>query len=64
MNSKPKIKIKYGESVFGIISRARRYLRKAGYTDEQVQKYLRQVRSGDYDKAIEITKEWMNVVQG
>ena len=51
--------IPYGANAALILAAAKRALRKAGCTDEQIGKYLAEAKSGDYDHLVEVTETWM-----
>ena len=59
--SKPKLKLT-GEdgNAFSILGRAKRALLKAGREDE-VQEYMEEATSGDYDHLLQVTMRWFEV---
>ena len=56
---RPVVEIPYGDNAALILARATRALRKAGYTVEEVSKYLAEAKSGDYDHLVEVTEMWV-----
>ena len=59
--SKPKLKL-IGEdgNAFSILGRAKRALVEAGREDE-VQEYMEEATSGDYDHLLQVTMRWFEV---
>jgi len=47
-----------GGNAFYIIGGARRTLEKAGYSEEEVQKFVTEAESGDYDNVIQTVMRW------
>ena len=60
--TKPKLKL-IGEdgNAFSILGRARRALRRADYTEEQIEQYVQEAMSGDYNNLLITTSEWFDV---
>lgn len=48
-------------NAFSIMSRVARALRKAGATDDQLDEYLNESRSGDYDHLLQTAMRWVQV---
>lgn len=48
-------------NAFSIIARTRKALRTAGYSAEDIKKYETEAMSGDYDKLIRVTMDWVDV---
>ena len=59
---KPKLKL-VGEdgNAFSIISRTRTALRRAGYEEDHVNKYVQEATSGDYDNVLIVTMRYVDV---
>lgn len=60
-----KIEVKLiGEdgNAFFILGKVSRELRRAGYTKEQIDQYLDEAKSGDYDKLLQVTMKWVDIV--
>jgi len=59
---RPKVKL-IGEdgNAFHILGKTARTLKEAGYTKEEVNEYLQQAMSGDYDHLLGVTMEWVDV---
>lgn len=59
---RPKLKLTGTDgNVFSVLGAARRALRKAGYTEEQLAAFTREATSGDYNKALATVCEWCEV---
>lgn len=61
----PNAKVKLvGEdgNAFAIIGRVRRALKKAGASEEQVEEYTREAKSGDYDNVLMTTMRWVETL--
>jgi hypothetical protein len=59
--TKPKLRL-VGEdgNAFAILARAKRALRGAGREDE-IQDFVKQATSGDYDHLLRVVMEWFEV---
>lgn len=57
----PRLKM-VGEdgNAWAILARARKTLRKTGESEEEVQKYLKEARAGDYNHLIQTTMRWFD----
>lgn len=51
-------------NAFAILSRVRRALRDAGASDEYVERYVREATSGDYDRLLAVTMEYVDEANG
>jgi hypothetical protein len=63
-NGKPKPTLKLvGEdgNVMFIVARARRVMREAGWTDDEIVEYTEEALSGDYDHALQVTMRYTDV---
>lgn len=49
-------------NAFYIMGKVSRCLREAGATPEEVEHYLFEAKSGDYDNLLQTTCQWVNVV--
>lgn len=47
-------------NAFGLIGGARRALRKAGATTEQIEEFSNEATSGDYDHVLQTIMAWVN----
>ncbi len=61
--SKPKLKL-IGEdgNVFFILGKAVREARRAGWSEEKIEKFKKEAKSGDYDHALQTCMEYFDVV--
>lgn len=59
---KPKVKL-VGEdgNAFAIMGRVGKALRRAGYTQEEIDEYQNEATSGDYDNLLRVTMEYVDV---
>ena len=59
---KPKVSL-VGEdgNAFAIMGRVGRALRRAGYTQEEIDEYQNEATSGDYDNLLRVTMEYVDV---
>lgn len=48
-------------NAFMIMGRVSRALRKAGVPSEEVDQYVTEATSGDYDHLLAVTAEWVNI---
>ena len=48
-------------NAFVILGKVQREMRKAGLTKEEINKYVEEATSGDYDKLLQVTMEYVNV---
>lgn len=56
---RPKLKlVGLDGNAFAIMARASKALRRAGYTREEVDQYLREARAGDYYELLAVTMSW------
>lgn len=62
IDPKPKIKL-VGEdgNAFAILGRCRRSLQKAGATNEQIQEFLDEAKTGDYDHLLQTCIKWFDM---
>jgi len=62
-NIKPTVKLT-GEdgNAFAILGRVQKALRKAGYSKEEVDDYLQEAMSGDYNNLLSVSMKWVNVI--
>lgn len=62
MKTKPTVKL-IGEdgNAFAIMGRVRSALRKAGYSEKELDKYHEEATSGSYDHLLSVTMKWVNV---
>ena len=37
-------------------------MRRNGYSKEEIDQYLKEAKSGDYDNLLRVTMEWVNVI--
>lgn len=60
--SKPKVKlIGCDGNAFAIMGNVKRALAKAGYSQEEVQRYFEEATAGDYDHLLQVTMNWVEV---
>ena len=59
---KPTVKLigKDGNA-FAIMARVEKALRKAGYSGDETDQYLKDATSGSYEHLLSVTMEWVNV---
>ena len=48
-------------NAFAIMGTVKKALQKAGYTKEEVDKYLVESMSGDYNNLLVVAQKWVNV---
>ncbi len=48
-------------NAFMILGTARRALLKAGYSQADVDRYMEEAKSGDYDHLLQVTMKWFDV---
>ena len=48
-------------NAFAIMGTVKKALQKAGYTKEEVDKYLEESMSGDYNNLLVVAQKWVNV---
>lgn len=48
-------------NAYAIMGKVGRELRRAGYTEEQRNQYIKEATAGDYDNLIQVTMQWANV---
>ena len=59
---KPKVKlIGIDGNAFAILGRVKRALAEAGYSREDVAKYVAEATAGDYDHLLQVTMNWVDV---
>ena len=60
--NKPKVKL-IGEdgNAYSILGRVEKALHKAGYSRDDMDEYLEEATSGDYNHLLSVTMEWVNV---
>jgi hypothetical protein len=58
---KPTVKL-IGEdgNAYAIMGRVTRALRKAGYSKEEIDRYRKEAKSGDYDNLLRVTLKWVD----
>lgn len=67
MGTKPKypnIKVKLvgtDGNAFSILSKVNRALREAGVDETEIQKFLEEAKSGDYDHLLQTCMAWVSV---
>ena len=49
-------------NAFAILGSVQRALRKAGASKDEINQYLKDAMSGDYDNLLSTTMEWVEVV--
>jgi hypothetical protein len=60
--NKPTVKlVGTNGNAFAILGKVTRALRKAGFDEEYVQKYLEEAKSGNYDHLLQVTMEFVEV---
>lgn len=61
--SKPKLKL-IGEdgNVFFILGKAVREARRAGWSEEKIEKFQKEATSGDYDHALQTCMKYFDVI--
>jgi hypothetical protein len=59
LNPKPKIKL-VGEdgNAYAILGRAHRSLKNAGATPEQIEEFMKEAQSSDYDNLLRTCMDW------
>jgi hypothetical protein len=62
IDPKPKVKL-VGEdgNAFAILGRCRQSLQKAKATNEQIQEFMTEAKSGDYDHLLQTCCKWFDV---
>jgi hypothetical protein len=62
MNDKPELKLT-GEdgNAFNILGLARRAAKKAGWSQEKLDTFMKEAMAGDYDHLLQVTMEYFNV---
>lgn len=62
MNNKPKLKL-IGEdgNAFMVMGLAQRAAKKAGWTKEQIDEYMKKAMAGNYDHLLQTTMEYFDV---
>ena len=59
---KPTVELSGNDgNAFSIMARVQKALRRAGYTAEEVDQYLKEAKSGDYDHLLQVTMKWVDV---
>lgn len=48
-------------NAFSIIGKCQRALKRAGYTNKQVEEFTKEASSGDYDHVIQTAMKWCDV---
>jgi hypothetical protein len=48
-------------NAFAIMGKVQRALKKAGATESELNQYLNESTSGDYDNLLRVAMEWVNV---
>jgi hypothetical protein len=46
-------------NAFAIMGKVQKALRQAGYPKEEIDRYLAEATSGDYDNLLQVTMEWV-----
>jgi hypothetical protein len=63
IEDKPTLDLtKIDGNAFALIGTARKTLRKAGYSDEQLEQFKKEATSGDYDNVIQTIMKWCEVI--
>ena len=59
---KPTVKLTGNDgNAFAVMGQVQRALKKAGYPKEEVEKYLEESMSGDYNNLLQVAMKWVNV---
>lgn len=62
VDDKPKLELSDADgNAFFIIGRAMRVARKAGWTDDRIQKFTEEAKSGDYDHLLQTCFKYFDV---
>lgn len=62
MKTKPRLRLTgKGGNAFVILARAQKTARKAGWTPDGIENYLRQAKAGNYDNPLRVTMEYFDV---
>ena len=49
-------------NAFYILGKVTREMRRNGYTKDEIDQYLKEAKSGDYNNLLRVTMEWVNVI--
>lgn len=49
-------------NAFYILGKVTREMRRNSYTKDEIDQYLKEAKSGDYDNLLRVTMEWVNVI--
>lgn len=49
-------------NAFYILGKVCREMRRNGYSKEEIDQYLKEAKSGDYNNLLRVTMEWVNVI--
>lgn len=49
-------------NAFMIMALAKKAAKRAGWTDEKIERYISQAKSGDYDHLLEVTQQLFEVI--
>lgn len=49
-------------NAFYILGKVCREMRRNDYSKEEIDQYLKEAKSGDYDNLLRVTMEWVNVI--
>ncbi len=61
--SKPKLELIHQDgNVFNIIGKAVRAAKKAAWTQEKIEKFTKEMTSGDYDNALRVVQDYFDVI--
>jgi hypothetical protein len=59
---KPTVKLTENDgNAFAVMGQVQRALKKAGYPKEEVEKYLEESMTGDYNHLLQVAMKWVNV---
>ena len=62
---KPTVKVEligHDGNAFAILGKVKKALREAKYSNEEIEEYLTEAMSGDYDNLLRVTSEWVDIV--
>lgn len=59
---KPKVRLQgIDGNAFVIMGTVTRALRRAGYSQEDIERYRKEAMSGDYDNLLQVTMNWIDM---
>lgn len=65
MSERPEVTVKLvGEdgNAFAILGNVSRAMKKAGWTKQQIDEYLNEAMSGDYNHLLSVTNDYVNII--